>query len=237
MWNNRAPDFGTRPTSLNENWTIQDAIEIAEENDTDFVNYLQQYENAYVTNAIYTNQTEEWNVTFGYSSDTEGETDGYNIKANRSGLISSNATQSETPIVMEPCLSGEDETDECTLSNPLTVSSAGELFSSWEEITSWAAYDGLIGNEIDYNKLTLTIGQSAMAPTVGLDFNTIDIGTMIFDLMSGNFNLAEYQKTIEPSGGYGYYLEKENNNSMRGAAIDGNDGLLLFVIEVHSSGD
>tara|TARA_B100001750_G_scaffold38287_1_gene27653 strand:- start:14969 stop:16801 length:1833 start_codon:yes stop_codon:yes gene_type:complete len=236
-WNGRAPDFGNRPTSLDENWTVQDAIQIAEDNDVEFGNYLQQYENAYVTNAVYTNQTEEWNVTFGYSSEGEGVTDRYNIRANKSGLISSNATQSENPIVMEPCLNGESESTECTLSNPLTVSSAEEIFSSWEEVASWASYDGLVGNEINHNRLTLTIGQSAMAPTVGLDFDTLDIGTLILDLWNGNFNLAEYQKTIEPNGGYGYYLERETDNSMIGTAIDGNDGLLLFVIEVHNSND
>ena len=215
-WNGRAPDFGNRPTSLDENWTVQDAIQIAEDNDVEFGNYLQQYENAYVTNAVYTNQTEEWNVTFGYSSEGEGVTDRYNIRANKSGLISSNATQSENPIVMEPCLNGESESTECTLSNPLTVSSAEEIFSSWEEVASWASYDGVVGNEIDHNRLTLTIGQSAMAPTVGLDFDTLDIGTLILDLWNGNFNLAEYQKTIEPNGGYGYYLERETDNSMIG---------------------
>ena len=240
VWNNRAPDFGNKATSLDENWTVQDAINMAKGNDTDFVNYLQQREYAYVTNAIYTNQTEEWNITFGYSNEDEGAINGYNIKANRSGLISSNATQSDIPIVMEPCLSGENvKGNSCTsdLSAPLTVSSAEEIFSSWEEVSSWASYDGLVGNEINHNKLTLTIGQSAMAPTVGIDFEDLNIQTLIYDLFNGHFNLAEYQKTIEPGGGYGYYLKKENNNSMRGAAIDGNDGLLLFVIEVHSSGD
>jgi len=237
IWDNRAPDFGTETTSLDINWTIQDVIDMAEGNDTDFVNYLQQYENAYVTNAIYNNQSGEWNVTFGYSSEGGGMTDSYNIKANRSGLISSNATQSETPIVMNPCLGEESDSSECTLSEPLSVSSAEKLFSSWEEVSSWASYGGIVGEEINHDKIILTVGQSAMAPTVGLDFDTLDIGTMILDLWSGNFNLAEYQKTIEPSGGYGYYLEKENNNSMRGAAIDGDDGLLLFVLEVHSSGE
>ena len=240
VWNNRAPDFGNKTTSLDENWTVQDAINMAKGNDTDFVNYLQQREYAYVTNAIYTNQTEEWNITFGYSNEDEGAINGYNIKANRSGLISSNATQSDIPIVMEPCLSGENvKGNSCTsdLSAPLTVSSAEEIFSSWEEVSSWASYDGLVGNEINHNKLTLTIGQSAMAPTVGIDFEDLNIQTLIYDLFNGHFNLAEYQKTIEPGGGYGYYLKKENNNSMRGAAIDGNDGLLLFVIEVHSSGE
>ena len=57
------------------------------------------------------------------------------------------------------------------------------------------------------------------------------------DVIQVSIDLAEYQKTIEPNGGYGYYLERETDNSMIGTAIDGNDGLLLFVIEVHNSND
>jgi hypothetical protein len=132
---------------------------------------------------------------------------------------------------------------------PLTICSAEEVMTSFEEIEDWSVNDQT--KNVDYSKVTLSLGQnlvskqSLSSPTSILDLSSgFDFARIISDLGQGNLNPNDYSNNIDvnTAGSYAYFLEKKGNDSteygnkyQKLAGIDAKDGLVLFNLETINS--
>ena len=131
---------------------------------------------------------------------------------------------------------------------PLTICSAEEVMTSFEEIEDWTVNDQT--KNVDYSKVKLALGQnlvskqSLSSPTSIINFGSINLVNIVSDLSEGNLNPNDYSNNIDvnTAGSYAYFLEKKGiDNSENGnkyqklAGIDAKDGLVLFNLEAINS--
>ncbi len=247
-WNNGAPAFGTcnENSQLNENFNLQTGITSARDNISSFDNYIKDQqarnEEAFVIEANYSSKNDyRWNFTMAYNNERTQKVDGWNldyreIKNNSSIIVNGSEIELDNPILKMN-----------DIESPLTVCSAEELMTNFEEIAEWAIDENT--NNVNYQETTLILGQnliseqSLSSPTSILDFGNIDLISAISDLNSGNLNLNDYSNNIDvdTAGSYAYFLDKNGGSDSLGydyqevAGIDAKNGLVMFNLQSRSA--
>ena len=130
------------------------------------------------------------------------------------------------------------------IAQPLTICSAEEVMTSFEEIEDWTVNDQT--KNVDYSKVNLILGQnlvskqSLSSPTSIINFGSLNLVNIVSDLSEGNLNPNDYSNNIDvnTAGSYAYFLEKkgidsseDENKYQKLAGIDAKDGLVLFNLE------
>ena len=244
-WDNGAPSFGTacnENTQLDENFNLQTGISAARNNLSSFDNYIKDQqaknENAFVIEAEYSAKDDyKWNFTMAHSSDQSQKVDGWLLdyhKEKENNTIFVNGTEKELD---NPILKMEE------IETPLTVCSAENLMTNFEEIADWAVDKNT--NNVNYETTTLILGQnliseqSLSSPTSILDFGNLDLISAISDLNSGNLNFNDYSNNIDvdTAGSYAYFLDRSGGSDSLGydyqevAGIDAKNGLVMFNLQ------
>ena len=137
-------------------------------------------ERAFVIEANYTEKSEEkWNFTMAHYTEQSPNVNGWSLTYNQTDIIG------EEKNVDNPILSMDD------VPEPLTICSAEEVMTSFEEIEDWSVNDQT--KNVDYSKVTLSLGQnlvskqSLSSPTSILDLSSgFDFARIISDLGQGN---------------------------------------------------
>lgn len=241
-WENGAPALGTGNCNINTNFSLVTGIQEGRDNLNEFDSYIKDQiakeEEAFVIEANYTAKNQgKWNFTMAHNNEQAPDIDGWVLEyegseeENITFTISGNETTVNNPILtMEE------------IPTPLTVCSAEEVMTDFEEISSWAVDEQR--NNVDYEKVTLLLGQnlvskqSLSSPTSVLSFGSLDLISIIGDLNNGNLNLNDYSNNIDvdTAGSYAYFLDKKGldqngNNYQKVAGVDAKDGLVLFNIQ------
>ena len=128
--------------------------------------------------------------------------DGWVINYNRTNISGEEIT------VNNPILSMEEKPE------PLTVCSAEEVMTSFEEIEDWAV--NAQTKNVDYSKVKLILGQnlvskqSLSSPTSIINFGSLNLVNIVSDLSEGNLNPNDYSNNIDvdTAGSYAYFLDK-----------------------------
>ena len=241
-WENGAPALGTGDCNINTNFSLVTGIQEGRDNLNEFDSYIKDQiakeEEAFVIEANYTAKNGgKWNFTMAHNNERDPDIDGWALEYERSEeeditfSISGNETTVDNPILT---------IDE--IPTPLTVCSAEEVMTDFEEISDWAVDDQL--KSVNYEKVTLLLGQnlvskqSLSSPTSILSFGSLDLISIVSDLNSGNLNLNDYSNNIDvdTAGSYAYFLDKKGfdqngNNYQKVAGVDAKDGLVLFNIQ------
>ena len=108
------------------------------------------------------------------------------------------------------------------IETPLTVCSAENLMTDFEEIANWAIDKNT--NNVNYETTTLILGQnliseqSLSSPTSILDFGNLDLIGAISVLNSGNWNFNDYSNNIDvdTAGSYAYFLDRSGGSDSLG---------------------
>ncbi|MDG1543810.1 MAG: hypothetical protein P8R34_02400 [archaeon] len=241
-WENGAPALGTGNCNINTNFSLVTGIQEGRSNLNEFDSYIKDQiakeEEAFVIEANYTAKNGgKWNFTMAHNNEQAPDIDGWVLEyegseeENITFTISGNETTVNNPILtMEE------------IPTPLTVCSAEEVMTDFEEISSWAVDEQR--NNVDYEKVTLLLGQnlvskqSLSSPTSVLSFGSLDLISIVGDLNNGNLNLNDYSNNIDvdTAGSYAYFLDKKGldqngNNYQKVAGVDAKDGLVLFNIQ------
>ena len=241
-WENGAPALGTGNCNINTNFSLVTGIQEGRDNLNEFDSYIKDQiakeEEAFVIEANYTAKNQgKWNFTMAHNNEQAPDIDGWVLEyegseeENITFTISGNETTVNNPILtMEE------------IPTPLTVCSAEEVMTDFEEILSWAVDEQR--NNVDYEKVTLLLGQnlvskqSLSSPTSVLSFGSLDLISIVGDLNNGNLNLNDYSNNIDvdTAGSYAYFLDKKGldqngNNYQKVAGVDAKDGLVLFNIQ------
>ncbi len=241
-WENGAPALGTGNCNINTNFSLVTGIQEGRDNLNEFDSYIKDQiakeEEAFVIEANYTAKNQgKWNFTMAHNNEQAPDIDGWVLEyegseeENITFTISGNETTVNNPILtMEE------------IPTPLTVCSAEEVMTDFEEISSWAVDEQR--NNVDYEKVTLLLGQnlvskqSLSSPTSVLSFGSLDLISIVGDLNNGNLNLNDYSNNIDvdTAGSYAYFLDKKGldqngNNYQKVAGVDAKDGLVLFNIQ------
>ena len=236
-WVNGAPAFGNGSCGLDSTFTLQSGIEKGEDDISEFNNYLKDQESknkpAFLIEANYTESNDaKWNFTMAHYNEQSEDIDGWKLNYNRSVISGEEIT------VDNPILSMND------IPEPLTICSAEEVMTSFEEIEDWTVSDQT--KNVDYSKVDLVLGQnlvskqSLSSPTSIINFGSINLVNIVSDLSEGNLNPNDYSNNIDvnTAGSYAYFLEKKGiDNSENGnkyqklAGVDAKDGLVLFNLE------
>lgn len=241
-WENGAPALGTGNCNINTNFSLVTGIQEGRDNLNEFDSYIKDQiakeEEAFVIEANYTAKNGgKWNFTMAHNNEQAPDIDGWVLEyegseeENITFTISGNETTVNNPILtMEE------------IPTPLTVCSAEEVMTDFEEISSWAVDEQR--NNVDYEKVTLLLGQnlvskqSLSSPTSVLSFGSLDLISIVGDLNNGNLNLNDYSNNIDvdTAGSYAYFLDKKGldqngNNYQKVAGVDAKDGLVLFNIQ------
>ena len=241
-WENGAPALGTGDCNINTNFSLVTGIQEGRDNLNEFDSYIKDQiakeEEAFVIEANYTAKNGgKWNFTMAHNNERDPDIDGWILEYERSEqenitfTISGNETTVDNPILTM---------DE--IPTPLTVCSAEEVMTDFEEISDWSVDDQL--KSVNYEKVTLLLGQnlvskqSLSSPTSILSFGNLDLISIVSDLNSGNLNLNDYSNNIDvdTAGSYAYFLDKKGfdqngNNYQKVAGVDAKDGLVLFNIQ------
>jgi hypothetical protein len=247
-WIEGAPAFGGGNCGLNSSFNLQTGIEKGTNEINGFNQYITNQKNlderpgskinesAFVIEAKYPESNGTWNFTMAHYSEQDQTVKGWNL------LYNANITGKEKNV-NNPIMTMED------VSDPLTVCSAEEVMTNFEEIGNWAI-DSKTGN-VNYNKVELSLGQnlvskqSLVSPTSIFDLGGgLNFANIMNDVRQGNleFNLDYYTSNIDvnAAGSYAYFLEKkgvgvdssENEYEYRKlAGVDAKDGLVLFNLE------
>lgn len=242
-WNNGAPALGTGDCNINSNFSLTTGVQKARNDINEFDSYIKDQiakeEEAFVIEANYTARNGgKWNFTMAHNNEQAPDIDGWVLEYESSGeeenktlTISGNRTTVDNPILtMEE------------IPTPLTICSAENVMTDFEEIADWAIDDQL--KSVNYEKVTLLLGQnlvskqSLSSPTSILDFGSLDLISIVSDLNRGNLNLNDYSNNIDvdTAGSYAYFLDKKGldkkgNNYQQVAGVDAKDGLVLFNIQ------
>lgn len=241
-WENGAPALGTGDCNINTSFSLVTGIQEGRDNLNEFDSYIKDQiakeEEAFVIEANYTAKNGgKWNFTIAHNNERDPDIDGWVLEYERSEeenttfTISGNETTVDNPILTM---------DE--IPTPLTVCSAEEVMTDFEEISDWAVDDQL--KSVNYERVTLLLGQnlvskqSLSSPTSILSFGNLDLISIVSDLNSGNLNLNDYSNNIDvdAAGSYAYFLDKKGfdqngNNYQKVAGVDAKDGLVLFNIQ------
>ena len=241
-WENGAPALGTGDCNINTNFSLVTGIQEGRDNLNEFDSYIKDQiakeEEAFVIEANYTAKNGgKWNFTIAHNNERDPDIDGWVLEYERSEeenttfTISGNETTVDNPILTM---------DE--IPTPLTVCSAEEVMTDFEEISDWTVDEQL--ESVNYERVTLLLGQnlvskqSLSSPTSILSFGNLDLISIVSDLNSGNLNLNDYSNNIDvdTAGSYAYFLDKKGfdqngNNYQKVAGVDAKDGLVLFNIQ------
>ena len=241
-WIDGAPAFGSGNCGLNSSFNLQTGIEKGTSEIDGFNQYISNQkslderpssvinESAFVIEAKYPESNGTWNFTMAHYSEQDQTVDGWNL------LYNTNIT-GEEKTVDNPIMTMND------VPEPLTVCSAEEVMTNFEEISSWA----VDSQNVNYNKVELSVGQnliskqSLISPTSVFDLGGgLNYALIIKDLSEGNleFNIDYYTSKIDVSaaGSYAYFLERKGNDNSKNeyrklAGVDAKDGLVLFNLE------
>jgi hypothetical protein len=249
-WLNGAPAFGNGSCGLDSTFNLQSGIAEGKNEISGFNQYITNQEEldertssninerAFVIEANYTEKNEEkWNFTMAHYTEQSPNVNGWSLTYNQTDIIG------EEKNVDNPILSMDD------VPEPLTICSAEEVMTSFEEIEDWSVNDQT--KNVDYSKVTLSLGQnlvskqSLSSPTSILDLSSgFDFARIISDLGQGNLNPNDYSNNIDvnTAGSYAYFLEnkgtdttEDGNKYQKLAGIDAKDGLVLFNLEAINS--
>jgi len=238
-WNHGAPARGSSSEykcGIDSDFTLQTGINAAKENISSFDNYLQDQESknkpAFVIKANYTAESEDmWNFTMAHSDEQTNHIDGWSIAYNQTTVSGEEIT------VDNPVITKDD------IPEPLTVCSAEEILTSFDEIASWSINEN--NYNVDYTQVKLILGQnliskkSSVSPTSIMNFERLNLISIISDLNAGNLDLNDYSKNDDER--YSYFLEREGGGGSLGyeyleqAGIDAKDGLVLFNLQARKS--
>ena len=244
-WDNGAPALGTscdENSQLNGNFNLQSGIAEARNNISSFDNYIKDQqakkEEAFVIEANFSsNNDNRWNFTMAHSNEQSQKVDGWIVDYRQekiNGTTFVNGTEKELD---NPILKMEE------IDTPLTVCSAENLMTDFEEIADWAIDKNT--NNVNYETTTLILGQnliseqSLSSPTSILDFGNLDLISAISDLNSGNWNFNDYSNNIDvdTAGSYAYFLDRSGGSDSLGydyqevAGIDAKNGLVMFNLQ------
>ena len=244
-WDNGAPALGTscdENSQLNGNFNLQSGIAEARNNISSFDNYIKDQqakkEEAFVIEANFSsNNDNRWNFTMAHSNEQSQKVDGWIVDYRQekiNGTTFVNGTEKELD---NPILKMEE------IDTPLTVCSAENLMTDFEEIADWAIDKNT--NNVNYETTTLILGQnliseqSLSSPTSILDFGNLDLIGAISDLNSGNWNFNDYSNNIDvdTAGSYAYFLDRSGGSDSLGydyqevAGIDAKNGLVMFNLQ------
>ena len=190
-WLNGAPAFGNGSCGLDSTFNLQSGITEGKNEISGFNQYITNQEEldertssninerAFVIEANYTEKSEEkWNFTMAHYTEQSPNVNGWSLTYNQTDIIG------EEKNVDNPILSMDD------VPEPLTICSAEEVMTSFEEIEDWSVNDQT--KNVDYSKVTLSLGQnlvskqSLSSPTSILDLSSgFDFARIISDLGQG----------------------------------------------------
>ena len=234
-WVDGAPAFGNSSCGLDSSFNLQTGIEIGKDEVSGFNSYLKDQENknkpSFIIEANYTEKNGgDWNFTMAHYNEQAENIDGWILAYNQTNISGEEIT------VDKPIMSMDD------IPMPLTVCSAEEVMTDFDEIASWAV-NGQTKN-VDYSNVKLLLGQnlvskqSLSSPTSIINFGSLNLVNVVSDLSQGNLNPNDYSNNIDvnTAGGYAYFLDKKgtdhNENSYQKlAGVDAKDGLVLFNIQ------
>ena len=219
-WQSGAPAFGNASSSLD--YSLQDAIQLARDQLPEVENYLRLHEDAFVTHAMY--RPGAWNLTLAHQTDSSKVT-GWELVVNATNA-SGEERQLDNPL-LEPA----------DLPQPLTLSSAEALLMARPEIAAWGGVDGLV----DHTTVNLSMGQN-LASRENLDspLGVLELGQLeqavISSLLDGELDFSALTGQVDANGGYGYFIAQEQPQAQRTAAVQAEDGLVLFTLQQTNSG-
>ena len=234
-WIDGAPAFGNGSCGLDSSFTLQTGIEKGKNEVSGFNSYVKDQENknkpSFLIEANYTEKDEgAWNFTMAHYNEQAENIDGWILAYNRTNISGEEIT------VDKPIMSMDD------IPTPLTICSAEEVMTDFNEIASWTVNDQT--KNVDYSNVKLLLGQnlvskqSLASPTSIINFGSLNLVNVVSDLSQGNFNLNDYSNNIDvnTAGSYAYFLDNKgtdhNGNSYQKlAGVDAKDGLVLFNIQ------
>ena len=245
-WNNSAPAFGTGGCAIDQTFTLQHGIQKAKDDISKFNSYINDQEGkdkpAFVTEANYTEMGgngEAWNFTMAYRNTQSDSIKGWELNYNKSSQGSTNVS-GENITLNNPIMTMND------IEEPLTVCSAEDVMTDFDEIAEWAEND--LGF-VDYTETKLLLGQnlvsqqSLSSPTSVIDIGNLNPISIVSDLSEGSLNFNDYSNNIdvESAGSYAYFLDRNGGSDKLGynyqelAGVDAKDGLVLFNLQSRNS--
>ena len=234
-WIDGAPAFGNSSCGLDSSFTLQTGIEKGKDEVSGFNSYIKDQENknkpSFLIEANYTEKNGgDWNFTMAHYNEQAENIDGWILAYNRTNISGEEIT------VDKPIMSMDD------IPTPLTICSAEEVMTDFDEIASWTVNDQT--KNVDYSNIKLLLGQnlvskqSLSSPTSIINFGSLNLVNVVSDLSQGNLNPNDYSNNIDvnTAGSYAYFLDREgpdhNGNSYQKlAGVDAKDGLVLFNIQ------
>jgi hypothetical protein len=234
-WIDGAPAFGNGSCGLDSSFTLQTGIEKGKDEVSGFNSYFKDQENknkpSFIIEANYTEKNGgDWNFTMAHYNEQAENIDGWILAYNRTNI------SGEEIAVDKPIMSMDD------IPMPLTVCSAEEVMTDFDEISSWAVNDQT--KNVDYSNVKLLLGQnlvskqSLASPTSIINFGSLNLVNVVSDLSQGNLNPNDYSNNIDvnTAGSYAYFLDKRGtdhsgNSYQKLAGVDAKDGLVLFDIQ------
>ena len=234
-WIDGAPAFGNGSCGLDSSFTLQTGIEKGKDEVSGFNSYFKDQENknkpSFIIEANYTEKNGgDWNFTMAHYNEQAVDIDGWILTYNRTNISGEEIT------VDKPIMSMDD------IPMPLTVCSAEEVMTDFDEIASWAVNDQT--KNVDYSNVKLLLGQnlvskqSLSSPTSIINFGSLNLVNVVSDLSQGNLNPNDYSNNIDvnTAGSYAYFLDKRGtdhsgNSYQKLAGVDAKDGLVLFDIQ------
>ena len=243
-WTDRAPAIGNGSLGyecgIDSNFTLQTGIQKGKEDISEFDSYLrdQNAKNrpAFIVEANYTARNGgKWNFTMAHSNEQDQNIDGWIMTYTRTD-ISGNVNSIDNPIMTMD-----------DIPEPLTVCSAEEVMTDFDEVSDWAVNDQ--SKNIDYSQVTLLLGQnliskqSLASPTSIVNFGSLNLINIVSDLSQGNLNPNDYSDNIDvdAAGSYAYFLDRRGGSENLGyehqelAGVDAKDGLVLFNLQSRNS--
>jgi len=243
-WRDGAPALGNgtaeHACGISTDFNLQTGIQKGKEDISEFDSYLKDQNTknrpAFVVEANYTAKNEEqWNFTMAHNNEQAQSIDGWIINYNNSKV------SGEVDSIGNPILAMND------IPKPLTVCSAEEVMTDFEEIASWAVNEQ--SKIVDYAQVKMILGQnlvskqSLASPTSIVNFGSLNLINIISDLSEGNLNPNDYSDNIDvdTAGSYAYFIDRRGGSESLGynhqelAGVDAKDGLVLFNLQSRNS--
>ena len=243
-WTDGAPAIGTGSLGyecgIDSNFTLQTGIQKGEEDISEFDSYLkdQNAKNrpAFIVEANYTAKNGgKWNFTMAHNNEQAENIYGWVMTYNRTDI------SGDVNSIGSPIMTMDD------IPKPLTVCSAEEVMTEFDEVSDWAVNDQ--SKNVDYAQVTLLLGQnlvskqSLASPTSIVNFGSLNLINIVSDLGQGNLNPNDYSDNIDvdAAGSYAYFFDRRGGSENLGyehqelAGVDAKDGLVLFNLQSRNS--
>ena len=243
-WTDGAPAIGTGSLGyecgIDSNFTLQTGIQKGEEDISEFDSYLkdQNAKNrpAFIVEANYTAKNGgKWNFTMAHNNEQAENIYGWVMTYNRTDI------SGDVNSIGSPIMTMDD------IPKPLTVCSAEEVMTDFDEVSDWAVNDQ--SKNVDYAQVTLLLGQnlvskqSLASPTSIVNFGSLNLINIVSDLGQGNLNPNDYSDNIDvdAAGSYAYFFDRRGGSENLGyehqelAGVDAKDGLVLFNLQSRNS--